>query len=39
VSGLPVGIQVVGHFGLDAELAEVAATLEQAWARSLAATE
>jgi len=32
VDGLPVGIQVVGHFGRDAELAEVALALEAAWA-------
>ncbi len=32
VRGLPVGIQVVGHFGQDAALAGVAATLEAAWA-------
>jgi aspartyl-tRNA(Asn)/glutamyl-tRNA(Gln) amidotransferase subunit A len=38
VRGLPVGIQVVGHFGRDAELAEVAAGLESAWAHSGAAT-
>ena len=29
--GLPVGIQVVGHFGRDAELAAVAARLESEW--------
>ena len=34
VPGLPVGIQVVGHSGRDAELVEVAAGLERAWARS-----
>lgn len=33
VSGLPVGIQVVGHFGRDRELVEVALALEAAWAR------
>jgi aspartyl-tRNA(Asn)/glutamyl-tRNA(Gln) amidotransferase subunit A len=38
VSALPVGIQVVGHFGRDAELVGVAAGLERAWARSRAAT-
>ena len=37
VSGLPVGIQVVGHFGRDVELAAVAAALEAAWARGQAA--
>jgi len=31
VPGLPVGIQVVGHFGRDAELVEVALALESAW--------
>lgn len=31
--GLPVGIQVVGRFGRDARLVEVAATLEQEWRR------
>jgi aspartyl-tRNA(Asn)/glutamyl-tRNA(Gln) amidotransferase subunit A len=30
---LPVGIQVVGHFGHERELLEVAAALEAAWAR------
>lgn len=30
--GLPVGIQVVGHFGHEKELLEVAAALEAAWA-------
>jgi aspartyl-tRNA(Asn)/glutamyl-tRNA(Gln) amidotransferase subunit A len=30
-SGLPVGVQVVGHHGRDAELAHVAAWLERAW--------
>jgi aspartyl-tRNA(Asn)/glutamyl-tRNA(Gln) amidotransferase subunit A len=29
--GLPVGIQVIGHFGDDATAAEVAAWLEQSW--------
>jgi aspartyl-tRNA(Asn)/glutamyl-tRNA(Gln) amidotransferase subunit A len=38
VPGLPVGIQVAGHFGRDAELVEVAAGLEAEWARSGAAT-
>jgi Asp-tRNA(Asn)/Glu-tRNA(Gln) amidotransferase A subunit family amidase len=38
VSGLPVGIQVVGHFGRDAELVRVAAGLEREWARSGATT-
>jgi aspartyl-tRNA(Asn)/glutamyl-tRNA(Gln) amidotransferase subunit A len=33
VSGLPVGIQVVGHFGRERELVEVALALEDAWAR------
>ncbi len=32
IDGLPVGIQVIGHFGRDAELAAVAAGLERAWA-------
>ena len=31
VPGLPVGIQVVGHTGRDAELAAVARGLEEAW--------
>ena len=31
VDGLPVGIQVVGHFGRDRELAAVALSLERAW--------
>ena len=31
-TGLPVGIQVVGHLGRDAELAGVAVSLERAWA-------
>jgi aspartyl-tRNA(Asn)/glutamyl-tRNA(Gln) amidotransferase subunit A len=31
-AGLPVGIQVVGHFGADARLAEVAGALEVSWA-------
>lgn len=31
VSGLPVGIQVVGHFGEDAALCRVARALELAW--------
>jgi aspartyl-tRNA(Asn)/glutamyl-tRNA(Gln) amidotransferase subunit A len=30
-AGLPVGIQVVGRVGKDAELAPIALTLEQAW--------
>ena len=38
VAGLPVGIQVVGHFGRDAELTEVAAGLEAVWAQRAAAT-
>jgi amidase len=38
VAGLPVGIQVVGQFGRDAELVGVAATLESAWAHSGPAT-
>jgi aspartyl-tRNA(Asn)/glutamyl-tRNA(Gln) amidotransferase subunit A len=38
VPGLPVGIQVVGHLGRDAELVGVAAGLEAAWARSGATT-
>ena len=37
VSGLPVGIQVVGHDGRDAELVLVARALEAAWTRSTAA--
>jgi Asp-tRNA(Asn)/Glu-tRNA(Gln) amidotransferase A subunit family amidase len=37
VPGLPVGIQVVGHFGRDAELVRVAAALESAWAHRAAA--
>jgi aspartyl-tRNA(Asn)/glutamyl-tRNA(Gln) amidotransferase subunit A len=32
VAGLPVGIQVVGHFGAEAALVEVALALEQTWA-------
>jgi aspartyl-tRNA(Asn)/glutamyl-tRNA(Gln) amidotransferase subunit A len=32
VDGLPVGIQVIGHFGRDVELAAVAAGLERGWA-------
>ena len=35
--GLPVGIQVVGHFGRDADLVGVVAGLEAVWARSRAA--
>ena len=31
VDGLPAGIQVIGHFGRDIELAAVAAGLERAW--------
>ena len=31
VDGMPVGIQVVGHFGEDARLVEVALALEAAW--------
>jgi Asp-tRNA(Asn)/Glu-tRNA(Gln) amidotransferase A subunit family amidase len=31
VDGLPAGIQVIGHFGRDVELAAVAAGLERAW--------
>ena len=31
VAGLPVGIQVVGRFGEDALVAEVAAWLEETW--------
>jgi Asp-tRNA(Asn)/Glu-tRNA(Gln) amidotransferase A subunit family amidase len=30
-TGLPVGIQVVGHFGAELELVEVALALEAAW--------
>ena len=33
VPGLPVGFQVVGHFGRDRELVEVALALEDAWSR------
>jgi aspartyl-tRNA(Asn)/glutamyl-tRNA(Gln) amidotransferase subunit A len=33
VNGLPVGIQVIGRFGDDAEVAEVAAWLEATWAK------
>jgi Asp-tRNA(Asn)/Glu-tRNA(Gln) amidotransferase A subunit family amidase len=29
--GLPVGIQVVGHFGRDADLVEAALAVESAW--------
>ena len=29
--GLPVGIQVIGHFGDDAMVAEIAAWLEESW--------
>jgi Asp-tRNA(Asn)/Glu-tRNA(Gln) amidotransferase A subunit family amidase len=32
VDGLPAGIQVIGHFGRDVELAAVAGGLERAWA-------
>jgi aspartyl-tRNA(Asn)/glutamyl-tRNA(Gln) amidotransferase subunit A len=35
-SGLPVGIQVVGHIGRDAELFRVARAFEAAWAQSAA---
>jgi Asp-tRNA(Asn)/Glu-tRNA(Gln) amidotransferase A subunit family amidase len=31
VSGLPVGIQVVGRYGEDARVAEIAAWLEESW--------
>ncbi|MGH7684748.1 MAG: amidase family protein, partial [Vulcanimicrobiaceae bacterium] len=31
VDGLPVGIQVVGHFAADARLVEVASAIENAW--------
>jgi aspartyl-tRNA(Asn)/glutamyl-tRNA(Gln) amidotransferase subunit A len=37
VSGLPVGIQVVGHLGQERRLLEVALALETAWS-SLGAT-
>jgi aspartyl-tRNA(Asn)/glutamyl-tRNA(Gln) amidotransferase subunit A len=37
VAGLPVGIQVVGHHGRDAELVLVARALESAWTRTTAA--
>ena len=30
-AGLPVGIQVIGHFGDDALVAEIAAWLEESW--------
>ena len=30
-NGLPVGIQVVGHYGEDAKVAEIAAWLEESW--------
>jgi aspartyl-tRNA(Asn)/glutamyl-tRNA(Gln) amidotransferase subunit A len=33
VEGLPVGLQVVGHLGRDAQLIRVAASLEAKWAR------
>jgi Asp-tRNA(Asn)/Glu-tRNA(Gln) amidotransferase A subunit family amidase len=33
VSGLPVGIQVVGHLGQESRLVEVALALEKAWSR------
>jgi Asp-tRNA(Asn)/Glu-tRNA(Gln) amidotransferase A subunit family amidase len=36
VEGLPVGIQVIGHFGDDAHLARVALALERAWRGSTA---
>ncbi len=29
--GLPVGIQVIGHYGEDAKVAEIAAWLEESW--------
>lgn len=32
--GLPIGIQVVGHFGRDADLVPVAWALERAWAQT-----
>jgi aspartyl-tRNA(Asn)/glutamyl-tRNA(Gln) amidotransferase subunit A len=32
VTGLPVGIQVIGHYGEDARVAEIAAWLEADWA-------
>jgi len=35
--GLPIGFQVVGHFGRDADLVPVAWALERAWAQSRAA--
>src|SRR5215469_5813243 len=38
VAGIPVGIQVVGHFGREAELVEVGLALEAAW-RSRAPSE
>jgi aspartyl-tRNA(Asn)/glutamyl-tRNA(Gln) amidotransferase subunit A len=31
VKGLPVGIQVIGHFGDDARVTEIAAWLERSW--------
>ena len=33
IQGIPVGIQVVGHFGQEATLVEVALALEAAWRR------
>jgi aspartyl-tRNA(Asn)/glutamyl-tRNA(Gln) amidotransferase subunit A len=33
VSGLPVGIQVVGHYGKERDLVEVALALESAWSQ------
>src|SRR5215831_198971 len=33
VEGIPIGIQVVGHFGREAALVEVALALEAAWRR------
>jgi aspartyl-tRNA(Asn)/glutamyl-tRNA(Gln) amidotransferase subunit A len=38
VSGLPVGIQVVGHFSRDADLIRVARSLELAWQQVPAAS-
>ena len=31
-TGMPVGVQLVGHFGRDWELIEVAAAFERTWA-------
>ncbi len=39
VSGLPVGIQVIGNFGDDAGTARAAAVLEREWSRSAAPEE